>query len=90
MGGVILYNIGIKLSSQPKVEASRGVESRVCGPHCLKYFPHGAELFLHASFLNGVSVGGKDSFLYLFRKNLEEWHRVLEYSEVFWDAHTGA
>ena len=37
----VFEHIGCTLSSEPKVEASHGVESGVGGPHCLKDLPHG-------------------------------------------------
>ena len=59
-GGGVFMSIGRKLLSQPKVEAYHGVESWIFGPHCRKYFPHGAEVLLHASLLNGRSVCCED------------------------------
>ena len=68
VGGGIFSCIVLKLSSQPKVEASHGVESWICGPHCHVDFPQESEVLLNSSFLNGESVGGKDSCSYPFKK----------------------
>ena len=39
IGGKIFMHIGLKLFSQPKVDASHGMLSRIFGPHFYKYFP---------------------------------------------------
>ena len=45
----ILACTSSKFLAQPKVDDNHGDESGVFGAHCRKYFPHGAELFIHAS-----------------------------------------
>ena len=59
-GGGVLANLCRQISPQPKVGYSHCVEYGVKGPHCNEYFPHGAEVLLHAMILNGVSISGED------------------------------
>ena len=56
-GEGVLTRIGRQLLYHPKLEASHGVELRVSGSLCCKYFPHRAEVSLHAVLLNRVYVG---------------------------------
>ena len=86
VGGGVLPCIVLNFFSQTKVEASHGAESGVRGPHCQEDLPHGVEVFIHALLLNGFSLGGEDSCMYPFRKNMEEWYWVLDYHNIFWGA----
>ena len=59
-GGRIFSDIGRNLELQTKVEASRGVESGISGPHCHKYLPHRTESLIHPALLNDISMGNKN------------------------------
>ena len=65
-------SIGCKLLFHTKVKASRGVDSKVSGTHCCKYFPHGADVLLHTELLNGVSFGGENPGAHPLHKYLYE------------------
>ena len=58
-GGRIFFCVGCKLLSQAKIDGSHGVESWVWGPHGCKDMSHGAYIFLHAFFVDGLVVGCK-------------------------------
>ena len=58
-GGRISFRVGCKLSSQAKVDGSHFVESWVRGPHGREDLSHGADVLLHASFVDGLVVGCK-------------------------------
>ena len=56
--------------SQAKIDGAHGVEYWVWAPHGRKYISHGADVLLHASFLDGLVVGYKDACADLVRKYL--------------------
>ena len=56
-GGRIFFRVGRKLLPQAKTDGSHGVESWVWGPQGLKVLYHGADVLLHASFLDGRVIG---------------------------------
>ena len=60
-GGRILFCVGRKLSSQTKIDGAHGVESWVWGPHGREDMYHGADVLLHASFVDRLVVGCKDA-----------------------------
>ena len=68
--GRILPCVGRKLSSQAKVDGAHVVESWVRGSHSRKDLPHGEDVFLHASFVDGIVVGCKDACADLVSKDL--------------------
>ena len=53
-GGRIFFRVGLKLSSQAKIDGAHGVES-------WKDLSHGEDVFLNASFLDGLVVGCKEA-----------------------------
>ena len=59
-----------KLSSQAKIYGAHGIESWVWGPHDRKYLSHGADVFLQASFVDGLVVGCKDACADLVSEDL--------------------
>ena len=60
-GGRIVFHLGFKLSSQAKVNGAHTVESWVRGPHGREDLSRGAEVFLHASFVDWLVVCCKDA-----------------------------
>ena len=68
--GRIFLRVGCKLSSQAKVDGSHTVESWVRGPHGRKDFPHGAEVLLHALFVDWLVVRCEDACADLVSKGL--------------------
>ena len=69
-GRSIFYLVGRKLSAQAKVDGSHYIELGIWGSHDHKYLAHGADILLHASFLNGLLLDCKDSRAYLVKKYL--------------------
>ena len=69
-GGRIFFCVGRKLSSQAKIDGAHGVESWVWGPHGRKDMSHGADVLLHASFVDRLVVGCKDACTDLVSKDL--------------------
>ena len=59
--GRISFCVGCKLSSQAKVYGAHGVESWVWAPHGCKDLSHGADVLLHATFVDRLVVGRKDA-----------------------------
>ena len=55
-GRRIFLCVGCKLLSKAKVDGAHTVESWVRGSHGRKYLSHGAEVFLHALFLDWFVV----------------------------------
>ena len=68
--GRIFFRVGRKLSSQPKVYGTHTVESWVRGPHGRKDLSHGADVLLHASFVDGLVVRRQDACVDLVSKDL--------------------
>ena len=60
-GGRILFCVGHKLSPQAKIDGTHGVESWVCGPQGREDLYHGADVLLHASFVDMLVVECKDA-----------------------------
>ena len=60
-GGRIFLRVGFKLSSQAKVDGAHTVESWVRGPHGREDLSHGAEVLLHALFLDWLVVRYEDA-----------------------------
>ena len=60
-GGRIFLRVGCKLLSQAKVDGAHAVESWVRGPHGREDLSHGAEVLLHASFLDWLVVCCEDA-----------------------------
>ena len=67
--GGILFFVGLKLSSQAKINGAHGVESWVWTPHGRKDLSHGVDVLLHALFVNGIVVGCKDVCAELLSKD---------------------
>ena len=78
-------HVGCKLLSQAKVDGAHTVESWVRGPHGRKDLSHGAEVLLHASFVDWLVVCCKDACADLVSEGLSEWDLVLDVLEVVWD-----
>ena len=55
-GGGIFFRVVRKLSYQAKIDGDHGVESWVWGPHGHKYLSHGADVLIHASFVDDIVV----------------------------------
>ena len=60
-GGMNLFRVGRKLSSQTKIYGVHGVESWVWAPHGRKDLSHRADVLVYASFVDGLVVGCKDT-----------------------------
>ena len=69
-GERIFFRICHKLSSQAKIDGAHGVEYWVWAPHGRKDLSHGADVFLHASFVDMLVVGSKDACADLVSKDL--------------------
>ena len=69
-GGRIFFRIGLKLSSQAKVDGAHAVESRFRGPHGREDMSHGADVLFHASLVDGLVVGRQDACAYLVSEYL--------------------
>ena len=69
-GGRIFFRVGLKMSSQAKVNGAHAVESRVRGPHGREHLSHGADVLFHASLVDGLVVGRQDACADLVRKDL--------------------
>ena len=69
-GGRIFLRVGCKLSSQAKVDGAHTVESWVRGPHGRKDLSHGAEVLIHASFVDWLVVCCEDACAYLVSGDL--------------------
>ena len=73
--GRIFFFVCRKMLSQAKVDCTHVVESWVRGPHGREDLSHGADVFFHASFVDGLVVGQKDGRTnlvsgYIFRKGI--------------------
>ena len=68
--GGILFFVGLKLSSQAKINGAHGVESWVWFPHVRKDLSHRSYVLLHASFVYRLVVGSKDACVDLVSKDL--------------------
>ena len=66
----IFFCVGRKLLSQAKVDVAHAVESRVRGPHGSEDLSHGADVFFHASLVDGFVVGRQDACAYLMSKDM--------------------
>ena len=55
--GGVFFRVGRKLLSQAKIDGAHGVESCVWGPHGHEYLSHGADVLLHASFVDRLVAG---------------------------------
>ena len=87
-GGRIFLRVGCKMLSQVKVDGAHTVESWVRGSHGRdgrEDLSHGAEVLLHASFVDWLVVCCEDACADLVSKYLLEWDLVLDILEVFWD-----
>ena len=69
-GGRIFLRVGCKLLSQAKFDGAHTVEFWVRGPHGREDLPHGAEVLLHASFVDWLVVRCKDAYADLVSKYL--------------------
>ena len=69
-GGKIFLRVGCKLLSQAKVDAAHTVESWVRGPHGHEDMSYGAEVLLHASFVDWLVVCSEDACADLVSKDL--------------------
>ena len=67
-GGGIFFRVVRKLSYQAKIDGDHGVESWVWGPHGHKYLSHGADVLIHASFVDDIVVGCRYDFADLVSK----------------------
>ena len=68
--GKIFFLVCYKLLSQEKVNCAHVVESWVRVPHGRENLSHGADVLLHASFVDGLVVGRKDACADLVREDL--------------------
>ena len=57
LGGRVFFCVGRKLSPKAKINGAHGVESWVWAPHGRKYLSHGADVLLHASFVDRLVFG---------------------------------
>ena len=69
-GGRIFFRVGLKLSSQAKVDGAHAVESRVRPPHGREDLSHRADVLFYASLLDGLVVGRQDACVDLVSKDL--------------------
>ena len=69
-GGRIFLKVGCKLSSQAKVDGAHTVESWVRGLHGREDLSHGAELLLHALFVDWLVVQCEDACVDLVSEDL--------------------
>ena len=72
-------------SFRPQVVGAHSIELGVWGPHDRIDLAHGADVLIHASFLNSLLLDCKYSYAYLVSKVLKEWHSILDSMEVGWD-----
>ena len=84
-GGRIFLRVGCKLSSQAKVDGAHTVDSWVRGPHDREDMSHGAEVLLHALFVDWLVVCCENVCADLVSKDLKEWDLVIDFLEVVWD-----
>ena len=68
--GRIFFRVCCKLSSQEKIDGANSVESWVWAPHGRNDLSHGADVFLHASFVDRLVVGCKDAYADLVNEDL--------------------
>ena len=69
-GRRIFFRIGCKLLSQAKVDGAHTVESWVRGPHGREDLSHGAEVLLHALFVEWLVVRCEDACADLVSEDL--------------------
>ena len=66
----ILLRVCCKLLSQAKVDGAHAVESWVRGPHGREDLSHGAEVLLHASFVDWLVICFEDACADLVSEDL--------------------
>ena len=85
-GRRIFFRIGCKLLSQAKVDCAHAVEPWVRAPHGRKDLSHGVDVLFHASFVDELVVGLKDSRADFVSKDLWDVDCFPDASEINWDA----